>query len=440
MNKKKRAYFIGIAGKTMAPLAKAFKDLGWDVSGSDQVKIYPPVSTYLQDNNILYKQGYDENNIPFDCDLVVVGRSALLIDKDNPEYLKAIKLGYKILSYPQVLEQYLVKENSIVIAGTFGKSTTASIITWILINAGLNPSFMFGGLPINFDSGTKITESNYSIIEGDETPALKENDPPKFMFYKPKYLLLTATEYDHPEIYKTKEEYVNAFIKLVELLPKEGVLFYDPGKVDEKVINSCKSQKIKYLTNYELNINERFKESALRAITICKYLNVNENIIKDAILSFKGLKGRMELIGEYKGRFIYHDLSQQASKVNAALSVIKHLHNSGKMYVVFNPSATSLKHKNGLQGYLNVFSFAEKVYIGKVNFLSNVTEANRVKGSDLVEAFGGGNNICYEPIEENIVSLLKNETKTGDIIVFMSSGGLNFMNLIEKVKNKLKEV
>lgn len=435
--KKKKAYFIGIAGSAMASLALAFIKKGWEVSGSDQDKIYPPISELLDRNNITCYRGYNERNLSFVPELVVVGRSALMINPDNPEYLMSKKMGYNILSYPEVIREYLIKENSIVVAGTFGKSTTASIVSWILTNAGLNPSFMIGGLPLNFDAGTRITGSKYSVVEGDETPALKENDLPKFMYYKPKYLLLSATEYDHPEVYKTKEDYINAYTRLVELLPKDGVLFYDPKKVDEKVINSCKCKKAEFLTDLKINIDERFKESALRAITLCNFLNIDKDIIQDSFFSFKGLKGRLEFLGEFNGRLLYHDLSQQAAKVNTALSAIKKQHHEGKMFVVFNPSATSLKYKTGLAGYLNAFSNADKVYLGKVNYLSSIPDENRVKGPDLVKAFGGSTRIVYEPIEKNIITRLKNDTKSGEVIVFMSSGGLDFMNLIEKVKNEL---
>ncbi len=214
----KKAYFIGVAGKTMGPLAKAFKDLGWDVSGSDHKGIYPPISSYLMKNKISYIEGYEAKNVPQDADLVVAGRSALMVDDHNAEYFKAKALNLPIFSYPEVLRKYLIKKNSIVVAGTYGKTTISSLVTWILINAGLNPSFMVGGIPLNMEDGVKITNSEYSVVEGDEPPALFPDDTPKFMFYKPKYLLLTATYWDHPEVFKTKEAYLNAFIKLMKLL------------------------------------------------------------------------------------------------------------------------------------------------------------------------------------------------------------------------------
>lgn len=433
----KSVYFIGIAGTAMSNLAIAFKGMGWEVLGSDQKQIYPPISTLLDKNKILYFKGYSEDNLIFIPDLVVVGRSALMINPNNPEYLKAKKLGCKILSYPEVISEFLVKENSIVVAGTYGKSTTVSLIAWILTNAGLNPSFMVGGLPMNFSKGTRITESKFSVIEGDETPALFENDKPKFLFYKPKFLLLTATEYDHPEVYKSHKQYLEAYINLVKLLPEDGVVFYNPNTVDEQVMNACQCKKIIYLTSTNLKLDKKYLESSLRSITLCNELQINQQVIEDSIYSFRGLKARSEFLGEFGGRSIYHDLSQQSSKVKGSLSILKDLYPNSKIIVVYNPSATSMKYKESLEQYSDSFLNADNVIVAKVDYLSSISKEDRVTGPDLVEAFGGQRKVIYEPIYENLVKWLVDNSKPEDVIIFMSSGGLEFMELIEEVKEKL---
>lgn len=433
----KKAYFIGISGITMANLAIAFKKMGWEVSGSDQKDVFPPVSTMLEENNISYFRGYSEDNFSFVPDLVVVGRSALMISPNNPEYLRAKKTGCKVLSYPEVLGEYLIKNNSIVVAGTYGKSTTTALISWILINADLDPSFMIGGLPLNFSDGTRITDSAYSVVEGDETPALHEDDQPKFLYYRPKYLLLTATEYDHPEVYKSYEDYLNVYINLVKLLPNDGVFFYDPNTVDEKVVNACNCKKIAYLTNTKMKLDKKCPESSLRSVTLCNELKIDQKIIEDSITSFEGLKGRGEFLGEFGERFLYHDLSQQSSKIKRSLSALKNHHPKNKIIVIFNPSATSMKYKTGLDQYSESFDDADQVIVAKVDYISGVTKEDRVTGPDLVEAFGGSKKVFYEPISEKIIKWLTDNSTPEDVIVFMSSGGLDFMELIEEVEVKL---
>lgn len=421
----------------MAGLALALKNTGWEVSGSDQKDVYPPVTTFLEKNEIKYFKGYSEDNLSFVPDLVVVGRSSLMIDPNNPEYFKAKKLGFKIFSYPEVVRDFLIKKNSIVVAGTYGKTTTTTLISLILENWGVNPSFMIGGLPLNFSEGTRITDSKYSVVEGDETPALLQTDLPKFMFYKPKYLLLTATEFDHPEVYKTKAAYIKAFIDLVKLLPLDGILFYDQATVDEKVIAACNVKKIAFLPSVDFSLAENYKQSALRAITVCREIGVPEQVIRDAVFSFKGLQTKQEFLGVFAGRFLYQDSAQQSAKVKAAISALKSQRPENKIVVIFNPSATSLKYKNGLIGYNEAFADTDQVIIAKVDFLTKVFKEQRVTGPDLVEAFGGSPKAVYEPISENILSRLVETTSKGDVVLFLSSGGLNFYNFVEEVKKKL---
>ncbi|MGB9637310.1 MAG: UDP-N-acetylmuramate--L-alanine ligase, partial [Microgenomates group bacterium] len=337
----KRAYFIGIAGKAMAPLAKTFKDMGWEVSGSDQKKVYPPITTYLEENNIPYFRGYRPENLSFVPDLVVVGRSALIIDPQNPEYLKAKNLGCPVLSYPEVLQKYLIKDNSIVVAGTYGKTTISAILAWILIKAGLNPSYMIGGIPLNMGDGVRITDSVWSVVEGDEPPALLESDLPKFMFYKPKYLILTAVRWDHPEIYKTEEDYLKSFEELVKLLPPNGMLVYNQDNVDEKIFKGVKCRKVSYslnnsqadyfvkevLTGGEITdftvqtpketlwlktslLGRHNLENICGAVALAREIGIEEKNFLSAVQTFRGVKTRLEFLGKFGGRYLYWDFAQ----------------------------------------------------------------------------------------------------------------------------------
>jgi UDP-N-acetylmuramate: L-alanyl-gamma-D-glutamyl-meso-diaminopimelate ligase len=468
----KKAFFIGIAGKTMAPLAKAFKDMGWEVSGSDHKGIYPPISTYLEENQIPYIEGYEAKNIPADADLVVVGRSALMVDADNPEYLKAKELGLKILSYPEVLQEYLIKDNSIVVAGTYGKTTISAILAWILMSAGLNPSYMTGGVPLNMGDGAKITDSNYSVVEGDEPPALRETDPPKFMFYQPKYLVLTATIYDHPEIFKTKEAYEEAFVKLVKLLPEDGLLVYSPETVVPAVVEATPCRKISYsLVNQKADCRvEKIKpqgekttfvvrsknesvaletvllgrhnlENLCAAVALSLELGIAKGAITGAIASFKGIKTRLEFLGKAGGRFWYWDLAQHPQKIKGSLAALRENFPQKKILCIFDPAMTGLKYKKSLAWYPGTFDDADQVIVDQVSFLKKISKEERVTGKDVVEAISQTQpSVFYEPIDKKIIDYLQQNTQEGDAIVFMSSGGLRFSNLIEEVIQKFQEV
>lgn len=447
----KKAYFIGIAGKTMAPLAKAFKDMGWQVLGSDQEKVYPPISTYLKENNIPYINGYKANNVPSDASMIVVGYSALLVDKDNPEYSKAKELNLKIVSCPEVLNKFLIKENSIVVVGTYGKTTISSLVAWIFVQAGLNPSFMTGGIPIDLPDGVRITNSSWSVVEGDEVPALQKIDPPKFMFYRPKYIVLTATKHDHPEIYKTEEEYLNAFVKFVELLPEDGLLVYNLDSVDKKIVETAKCRKISYSLNnssadyHNLQISTHLLgkanlENVHGAYALCKELGITEDTILTAISKFRGVKTRLELLGEFGGRLLYWDFAQHPEKVKGSLTALRESYPDKRIICVYDPVTTGLKYRESLEWFNDSFTQADQVIIGRVSFLKSINKEERVTGADLVKTISQSQpNVFYEAIDERIVEWLKTNSKKENLIVFMSSGGLGFVNLIEEVKGKLKD-
>lgn len=462
----KKAYFIGIAGKAMAPLANSLKSLGWNVSGSDQKGIYPPISTYLEERGLKYFDGYNAENVPDDADIIVVGRSALMIDKNNSEYLRAKETKSRVLSYPEVLEEFLIKENSIVVVGTYGKTTISAIVSWILINANLDPSFMTGGVPINMADGVKITNSKFSVVEGDEPPALFEGDLPKFMHYHPKILVVTATKHDHPEIYKTPESYINAFIELVKLIPKDGKLIYNKDNTNPEVVKQFSGEKISYsfsdknadyfidktsttgnLTEFVIKgkkilslntilIGRHNLENLLAAVTACLSLGIDEKTIIASICSFLGVKTRLEFLGKFNGRYLYWDLAQHPAKVKGTLEALREHYKNNKIICVYDPAMTGMKYRESLNWYPGSFDSADRVIVTKVTFLKGLTD--RVSGNDIVKAISQTQkNVVYEPIDEKVIDYLINQTADKDVIVFMSSGGLRFINLIEKVKEEL---
>ena len=155
MNKK--IHFIGIAGVAIAPIAKMLKDMGWIVTGSDE-EVFDPILTYLKTNDIAWQEGFDASRVQ-DVDMVLIGGGAVLKHSNNVELEEAKRLNKKIVTFAQILEEILVKEESIVVTGTYGKTTTSGLLAYLLDRLNLNPSFMTGGQPIHFASGTRNTNS-----------------------------------------------------------------------------------------------------------------------------------------------------------------------------------------------------------------------------------------------------------------------------------------
>lgn len=441
----KSVHFIGIAGHTMAPLAKMFKDMGWHVTGSDQKAVYPPITTYLKENKIDFFRGYNEKNLVGKPDLVIVGRSALLVDRQNPELAKTKRLNLRILSYPEALREFLIKENSIVTAGTYGKTTNAALISWILQEAGLNPSFMIGGLPLNFPDGIRKTNSSYSVVEGDETPAMNEDDLPKFMFYKPKFVLLAAAKWDHPEVFKTEKSYLSAFKKFVELIPEDGLLAAcREGEGTKEVASVARCKVIWYPTKtfpFQTSLLGKHNLQNINGcITLCSLLGVKKEVIQKAVKSFKGVRGRLENLGTFGGVTVFLDFAQHPAKTKESLVALRTKYPKNKIFCIFDPHASLLQQRESLVWYPGSFDQVNQVIVTRVSFPRGVPKTAWVKGPDIVKAIKHPNGgAFYEPAEEKVVDFLKRETKTGDVAILLSSGGLKTTQMLEKLIFSLKE-
>ncbi|MFS8130500.1 MAG: Mur ligase family protein, partial [Candidatus Dojkabacteria bacterium] len=257
---KKWLHIIGVSGKTTANIAKEFQNMGWFVTGSDN-QFLPPASDILTQEKINTAEGFSyehltrqfwesdskyqkPNQVSEEPDLVLFISH---LTSKNKEYLYAKKKGLDIRSYSKILKEYLIKDESIVVIGTAGKTTTTALITFLFQKLGLNPSYMIGADVVDIEDSLKITDTIWSVIEGDEyhnpDPAIEGKA--KFLEYKPNYLIITKIGWEHFDIFPTKERYVEEFKKAVELVPADGLII---AKNDDKNIdNVVKSSKAKVL-------------------------------------------------------------------------------------------------------------------------------------------------------------------------------------------------
>src|SRR5579884_506499 len=215
----KHIHLIGICGTAMGSLAGLLKRQGHHVAGSDTA-VYPPMSDMLQSLGIPVAQPYSERNLVPAPDLVVVGNA---ISRGNPELEFVLDQRIAFQSLPQVLhEEFLKSRQTLVVAGTHGKTTTTSMLAWIFESAGKNPSFLIGGVAENFGSSFELRESQHFIIEGDEYDTAFFDKGPKFMHYFPQSVILTSVEFDHADIYRDLDAVKVAFRRLVNLVPRGG--------------------------------------------------------------------------------------------------------------------------------------------------------------------------------------------------------------------------
>ncbi|MDK9699879.1 MAG: Mur ligase domain-containing protein, partial [bacterium] len=221
----KKYHFLGIAGTAMAGVALLLKSRGDIVSGSDDA-IYPPMSTVLAENNIAVQSPYRPENLPIDpATIVVVGNA---ISRGNPELEAMLERRMKYCSVPELLRwEILLPRKPIVIAGTHGKTSTTSLVAHLLDSVGANPGFLIGGVPKNFTSGARLTDSEYFVIEGDEYDTAYFDKRSKFLHYVPHVVAMLNLEFDHADIFSSIEEIELAFRRLALTIPANGLLVYN---------------------------------------------------------------------------------------------------------------------------------------------------------------------------------------------------------------------
>ena len=212
-------HLMGICGTAMASLAGLLQEMGFRVTGSDQ-NIYPPMSTQLSELGIQVMDGYKRENLNHQPDLVVVGN---VISRDFEEARALLESSAPYTSLPKILGELGIGDRqSIVVAGTHGKTTTTALLSWVAEVQGLRPGFFIGGIPGNFEKPFRASGGDWFVIEGDEYDTAFFDKVPKFIYYRPKYVVLTSVEFDHADIYSNLDEVKAAFVELMKKIPEDG--------------------------------------------------------------------------------------------------------------------------------------------------------------------------------------------------------------------------
>ncbi len=450
---KKHIHFIGICGVGMSALAILWQKKGWHVTGSD-VGFYPPISTHLTDHKIEYYPGWHIEKMGRP-DLVVVGNVA---SSSNPELKYVLENDIPHISYPELIAQNLLKENSIVCAGTYGKTTTTALLAWILKEANLDPAYMFGGLTNNLELSADDLGGDYSVIEGDEYKTSRNDLRAKFFSYKPTQLLLTGIKWDHADVYPTEASYLEAFKKLVALVPETGLIIAcNDDKNIKNIIKTTKAPIVTYgqeKSNYIYeniiqtksglnftieNFGEVFELSSpmlgdYNAKNICgvfvmaKEIGIEPNKIIKAIKNFIGIKRRLEKRGQTKlGADVYDDIAHSPTKAQAVLNTLKNIY-QGKIYAIFEPN-TGNRQMESFADYDNHFTSADEMIIPR---LTKIKTSNSIEGKELAEIISKTHsNVKYFEQDEELIKYIKENAKADDVVVFM--GSHSFRGIIENI-------
>lgn len=455
----KHIHFIGICGVAMSALAIAFHKRGYKVTGSDK-GFYPPVSTNLKQAGVIFYPGWHPEKMGTP-DLVVVGNVA---GSTNPEWLHVQKHSIVYKSYPEVIRDFFIAEHSIVCAGTYGKTTSTTILSWVLLQAGLDPNYMFGGISGNDIPPAMLGDTNtYSVVEGDEYKSSRWDERAKFFYYSPTHLLLTAVVWDHADVYPTEQSYIDAFQALVLSVPSSGTLVMSDKVThikqfpDAHIIRYGRSESSDYrhddvrmtkdgISFHIFHKNQKYavQSSLLGAysadnLTGCfamaHNLGIDPNVILDAFTSFKGIKRRLER--RHKGAIdVYDDIAHSPSKAEATLNSLRELYD-GKLIAVYEPN-TGNRKTSSFPGYAHAFRAADQVIIPRLTSVK-VAEDDidpPVEGDVLRDVIAKTHPcVSYLPDDTALVEYLRANSIPGDCIVFLGSHG--FRSMIGEITNIL---
>ena len=439
----------------MATVATLLKRRGHDVRGSDQ-NVYPPMSDFLAEEGIRTLSGYSPDHITADLDLVIVGNA---ISRGNPELETVLERKIRYCSLPEAIrDHFLWGARSIVIAGTHGKTTTTSLTGWLLTHGNLDPTVLVGGIALNFGehgSSYRVGAGRDFVIEGDEYDSAYFDKTAKFLKYLPDVAVINNIEFDHADIYPDLDAVRLAFRRLVNLVPRNGLLLLgadspDAAALVPSAVSSVETyglaegatwqaydvQHVDGVTHFKVRrkgeVFARFESpllgvhnvrNALAAIAVGNYVGLVASALVDGLKRFKGIKRRLETVGVRRGVTVLDDFAHHPTAVHETLSALRTGYPERRIWAVFEPRSASSCRRVFQADFARAFGAADEVVIAGV-FRSSLPEAERLSAERLVDDLRSqGQQARHIPEVDDIVRAIAGEHREGDIVVLMSNGG-----------------
>jgi UDP-N-acetylmuramate: L-alanyl-gamma-D-glutamyl-meso-diaminopimelate ligase len=444
-------HLIGICGTAMGTLAAMLKDRGYRVRGSDH-HVYPPMSDFLAAREIACQDGFDASHITEDVDLVVIGNA---VSRGNPEVEAVLDRKIRYRSLPEMVrETFLWDRRSIVVAGTHGKTTTASLVSWLLADGGLDPSFLVGGLTANFGSSYRLGQGREFVIEGDEYDSAFFDKTAKFLKYLPDVAVVGNLEFDHADIYADFEAIRSAVRRLVALLPQRGLLVLgadNPAALEMREDAPCRvmtfglteaaewratrvepaPDSTRFVVEHRGQrvadlrvplVGEFNVRNALAAFAVATDAGLDAATIAASVGRFEGVRRRLELRGRARGVSVYDDFAHHPTAVRETLAGVRAAFPSRRIWALFEPRSATSCRRVFQEDFAGAFTVADEVIIGRV-YRSSLPEGERLSEDELVVGIcATGVRARYLGEVGDIVRVLVDEAREEDLVVVMSNG------------------
>jgi UDP-N-acetylmuramate: L-alanyl-gamma-D-glutamyl-meso-diaminopimelate ligase len=446
----------------MGGIAVLAKQAGHEVSGCD-ANVYPPMSTQLEEQGIRLREGFHADDIPDDVDEVVIG-NAMSRGNEAVEYVLNNNIAYS--SGPEWLSKHVLNQRWVLaVAGTHGKTTTSSMLAWMLQYAGLNPGFLIGGIPANFGLSARIGDAPFFVVEADEYDTAFFDKRSKFVHYHPRTAVLNNLEFDHADIFENLDAIKKQFHHFVRTIPGDGLIVKNAD--DENVMSmlamGCWSQtaaihkvhdlahreddwsignvssdgkyfevlldgKVVCSVNWDLH-GAHNRMNALAAIAAAQHAGVPVELSCEALKEFKGIKRRLEVTGVVNEITVYDDFAHHPTAIEETLTAMKEVQGKGKVFAVLEPRSNTMRmgvHKDSLS---NSWQQADEICLyqpeGLDWNLSDVVAQSKTPATIFSST-------------DKIIEHLLSEAASGDHILIMSNGGFEAIHqrLIDAMTEK----
>jgi UDP-N-acetylmuramate: L-alanyl-gamma-D-glutamyl-meso-diaminopimelate ligase len=448
-------HLIAVCGTGMGALACLLKEIGYHITGSDQ-HVYPPMSDFLIKNGICLFEGYRADNLSHSPDLVVVGNA---VSKDNPE-VQAMQAGrIPYCSMPQAINRFAAAgKKQIVVSGTHGKTTTSSFIAWMLACAGLDPSYLIGGIVSGFNSNYRLGKGQFMVLEGDEYDTAFFDKGPKFLHYEPEIAILTSVEFDHADIFRDLDHIKDTFKRLLRGMPAQSTLVaFDKDEHIADILPSCSCHVDLYghggnaswrlgrfkveppYTTFEVfrhgalwsefktrMIGQHNLYNLLAGIAIGFQIGLNEADIAHALETFKGVRRRQEVRGVKNGIVVIDDFAHHPTAVLETTNAVKTFYEKQRVIAVFEPRTNSSRRNVFQSDYAGAFDRADMVCVRQAPMLDKIPSDERFSSLQLVEDLKQrGLQANFFPDTDAIIEFLLAKVHRGDVLLIMSNGGFD---------------
>ena len=457
----------------MASLAGLLQLEGRRITGSDKAA-YPPMSDLLRGLGIPVLEPYAEANLDSKPDLVVIGNA---LSRGNPEIERVLDERIPFTSMAALLrEEFLIGRESLVVAGTHGKTTTTSMLAWIYQVASretpaLEPSFLIGGVAENFGSSFQLRPTRTFILEGDEYDTAFFDKGPKFLHYFPDALILTHVEFDHADIYADLEAVKTAFKRLVNLIPRRGLIVAFDGSenVTECISHAlCRVERYGFSESADWRLNNLRHENGLTrwevwhggvlwaelemrmagehnalnataAAALASGQGVSKETICDALKTFKSVKRRLEVRAEIDGITVIEDFAHHPTAIRETLRALRSVYPQSRLWAVLEPRSNTLRRKVLEADLVASLRLADQVVLAGVYQQQRIPDAERLHPEDVVNALNAdGAKAELLPDADAIVNGIAPRLVSGDVVAILSNGG--FDGIYEKLPARLREL